>query len=95
MQAVLESTNDDATELMKKLGIWVPGVYTISDPHQVEFLGSNGDFFGSYFELKFKPCLRSEDSKCASEEVVRAFLSEHLLLIYGVRNYIDMSEILP
>ena len=51
------------------------GIFTASDPSELELRGTMNDVNQEYIEISFVPCARSESLECASEQEVKAYLA--------------------
>ena len=97
LDEIQKTKNEGALKLMSSYGRpdQLEGLYTVHDPSKIELLGAFSTPNKYFMTLQFEPCWQSEDPNCASEDDVRAYLSDNLLGIYGAKNFINMRDVLP
>ena len=59
----------------------------------MELAGTWGNYEIKYIRLTFDPCNLLKESYCAPEEEIRSFLATSTFSVYGLDNFVDLSEV--
>ena len=97
-EQISASTGGDVMQKLAKIygsSEKLKGLYLISDPSMLELSGTTNDRDRSSINLQFMLCRKSEDPGCATEDEIRAYLSDKLLTLWALSNFINMEEVLP